>query len=312
MFQFFPWFALSRRAEAINLRCVALVLFGLFAFFIPRAQAEEFRFKLGDQQRRALVVNAAPTGPKRPFVIVLHGGRGNAEDMQRRTGFSDLARRESFGVAYAEGTAWGRNTHAWNTGHLMRGQVGSADDIGYFDTLIDNLVKRYGADPQRIYMTGGSNGAMMTFVYAVQRPEKLAAIAPVVGAMFSFEQRPRVPLPIMMINGAADEEVPVQGGMSRNRQVRAGQATPYKPLTETVDFWVNANRSQRPPQSQITGSCTTHTYNALPGGAVTISIVDSVGGHGWPGTSSRRAENTPISAFNGAEKVWSFLRTQRR
>jgi polyhydroxybutyrate depolymerase len=293
-------------------RSALLALFVLATCLVSEGRAEEIRFALGDQQRRALVVNAAPTGPKRPFVIVLHGGRGSAEEMQRRTGFSDLARRENFGVAYAEGTAWGRDSHAWNTGHLLRRQVGNADDIAYLDTLIDVLLRRYGADPQRIYMTGGSNGAMMIFVYAVRRPEKLAAIAPVVGAMFSFEERPRLPLPIMMINGAADNEVPIQGGMSQNRQVRAGQTSPFKSLAETVDFWATANRSQRPPKSQTTGTYTTHTYSALPGGAVTISIVDSVGGHGWPGTASRRAENTPISSFNGAEKIWSFLRTQRR
>jgi len=227
-------------------RSALLALFVLATCLVSEGRAEEIRFALGDQQRRALVVNAAPTGPKRPFVIVLHGGRGSAEEMQRRTGFSGLAR------------------------------------------------------------------AMMIFVYAVRRPEKLAAIAPVVGAMFSFEERPRLPLPIMMINGAADNEVPIQGGMSQNRQVRAGQTSPFKSLAETVDFWATANRSQRPPKSQTTGTYTTHTYSALPGGAVTISIVDSVGGHGWPGTASRRAENTPISSFNGAEKIWSFLRTQRR
>lgn len=294
------------------LRRAILSLLGLAALLATEAQAEELRFLVGTQERRALVVNAAPTGPKRPFVIVLHGGRGSAEEMERRTGFSNLARRENFGVAYAEGTAWGSGAHAWNTGHLLRRQVGSADDIGYFDRLIDLLLKRYGADPARIYMTGGSNGAMMVFVYAVRRPEKLAAIAPVVGAMFSFQEMPKTPLPILMINGAADEEVPLQGGMSQNRQVRAGQATPYKPLAETVAFWVAANRSQRTPITQTTGSVTTSTHNALPGGAVTISIVDSVGGHGWPGSVSRRGENTPIAAFNGADRIWSFFRTQHR
>jgi poly(3-hydroxybutyrate) depolymerase len=50
-------------------------------------------------------------------------------------------------------------------------------------------------------MNGGSNGGTMTFVYAVQRTEKLAAIAPVVGAMCTFENKPSAPLPILMIHG---------------------------------------------------------------------------------------------------------------
>jgi poly(3-hydroxybutyrate) depolymerase len=41
-------------------------------------------------------------------------------------------------------------------------------------------------------------------------------------------------------------------------------------------------------------------------------VVDSEGGHGWPGSRARRAENAPISAFSGAERVWEFFRDKRR
>ena len=67
--------------------------------------------------------------------------------------------------------------------------------------MIDLLVQGHHLDPQRNFMNGGSNGGTMTFVYAVQRTEKLAAIAPVVGAMCTFENNPSAPLPILMIHG---------------------------------------------------------------------------------------------------------------
>ena len=159
-------------------------------------------------------------------------------------------------------------------------------------------------------MTGGSNGAMMTLVYATQRAERLAAIAPVVGAMFSFETQPSRPLPIMFINGGQDNEVPSEGGFSRNPLVARNQAAPYKPLAETVQFWVTANGSLAPPDTTRTGSVTTSVYRARANGAVTISVVDDVGGHGWPGTRPRRRGNNPIQSFDGAERVWEFFRTQ--
>ena len=289
------------------------VTLGLLLTLAPSAQALELTFMVGDAERRAIVVNEAPKGKTRPVVIVLHGGSGSAEDQQRRTGFDAIARREGFTVVYAEGTAYGmRGFHAWNTGYLLRNQVSDADDIAYFDKLIDMMIRKYGGDAKRVYMTGGSNGGMMTFVYAVKRPEKLAAVAPVVGAMFSFSRKPAVPLPIMMINGGADNEVPIAGGMSKNPMVRRTQAEPFKPLSETVSFWVKANRSTAKPMTVTDGTVTTKTYAADAGGAVTISIVDSVGGHGWPGTEDRRADNTPIQSFDGAEKVWSFFKTQKR
>jgi polyhydroxybutyrate depolymerase len=270
------------------------------------------RFDLGGVQRRAVLVNEGSHENPRPVVLVLHGGGGSAEDQRRLTGFDAVAVAEGFAVVYAEGTAWAEGRHAWNTGHLLRGNVGGADDIGYFDMLIDRLVRDHHADPARVYMTGGSNGAMMTYVYGVTRPGKLAAIAPVVGAMFSFDTRPAVPLPILMINGRRDEEVPIDGGWSRNRLVRRAQGAPFRSHEDTVAFWVSVNRSRRPGIVATEGTVTTTTYPATEGGAETVSVVDAAGGHGWPGAETKRRDNVPIKAFDGAERVWAFFRTHRR
>ena len=156
--------------------------------------AQDLRFAVGSGERRAVVVNQAPAGQLRPAVLVLHGGRGSADQQRERTGFDAVAQREGFTVVYPEGTALGIGGHAWNTGYLLRKQVGEADDVAYFDTLIDLLVRQHRVDPKRVYMTGGSNGAMMTFVYAVKRTEKLAAIVPIVGAMFTFDEKPTAPI----------------------------------------------------------------------------------------------------------------------
>ena len=265
-----------------------------------------------DAKRSAIVVNPPAVGQMRPAVLVLHGGMGSAEQMRQTSGFDAVARANGFMAVYAQGTDFGDGRRAWNTGHLLRRQVRDADDLGYFDALIDTLVRDHGADPARIFMTGGSNGGMMTFVYATARAERLAAVAPVVASMFSFDRSPSTPLPILIINGAKDEEVPLEGGMSRNPLVRNAQSTPYKPLTEVIDFWVKANASTPKGDIVTAGSITTTTYAAGPGGAVTESIVDSAGGHGWPGTRSRRGGNAPIAAFKGAERVWAFFKDKSR
>lgn len=276
------------------------------------AGASEVQFSVDGMVRRAIVVNANPSASPRPAVIVLHGGAGNAAMQRSRTRFDKVASAHDFMVAYAEGSEFRPGMHAWNTGYLMRRQVQDVDDIAYFDTLIAKLISDHRADPKRIFMTGGSNGAMMTLIYAVKRPEKLAAIAPVVGAMFSFDQSPARPVPILLINGAKDDEVPIEGGMSRNPMVSRNQQAPYKPLSETVQFWVRANKSSPQPHVVAEGSLTTTTYPAQSGGAVTVSIVDADGGHGWPGTDARGGGQAPIQAFNGADRVWQFFKDQVR
>ena len=271
--------------------------------------------KVKEQERRAIVVNGSGDSSKRPAVIVLHGGMGNAVQMRATSGFDKVAKANGFLVVYAEGTDFGGGRHAWNTRFLLRRQVQDADDIAYFDTLIDTLVSEHGADPTRIYMTGGSNGGMMTYVYAVARAERLAAVAPVVASMFTFDDVPSVPLPILMINGAKDEEIPIEGGMSRNPLVRRAQEAPYKPLNEVVKFWVRVNKSESTPKIVNSGTVTTSTYSIVSGGgkaAVTEYIVDSEGAHGWPGSPSRREGVVPIASFSGAERVWLFLKDKQR
>jgi len=123
---------------------------------------------------------------------------------------------------------------------------------------------------------------------------------------------PTVPLPILMINGGQDEEVPLDGGMSRNAVVRAAQSAPFKPVRDVVDFWVKANKSEPEGVTVISGKVSTTTYAAGPGGAVTEFVLDSAGGHGWPGSPARRGNNAPIASFSGAERVWTFFKDRRR
>ena len=272
----------------------------------------ELSFRVKQQDRRAVVVNASTDNTKRPVVLALHGGQGSADVMRSNSGFDPVARTNGFMVVYPEGTDFGGNRHAWNTGFLLRRQVRDADDIAYLDTLIDKLVREHNADPARIYMTGGSNGGMMTFVYAVARAQRLAAVAPVVASMFTFDQKPAVPLPILIINGAKDEEVPIEGGMSRNPLVRGAQNAPYKPLSDVVQFWVEVNKSAQQATVQTNGTVSTTVHAATAEGATTEFVVDSVGGHGWPGSRSRRDGNAPISSFSGAERVWKFFSDKQR
>ena len=281
----------------------------------PRAAADRSRELTVDVKgtaRRAILVNAPSDGTKRPAVLVLHGGMGSADDMRGKSGFDVLARENGFMAVYPEGTEFRDGMHAWNTGHLLRRQVRDADDVAFLDALIERLVAKHGADPARILMTGGSNGGMMTYVYAVQRPERLAAAAPVVASMFSFDTVPSVPLPILIINGAKDEEVPLAGGMSGNQLVRTAQSTPFKPVRDVVEFWIKANGSSPGGTTVVDGSVTTTTFAAGPGGAVTEFVVDSVGGHGWPGARARRDGPAPIASFRGAERVWAFFKDKVR
>ena len=57
----------------------------------------------------------------------------------------------------------------------------NTNDVAFIAALIDHLIKKFNADPKRVYATGMSNGAMMSYRLGCELSGKIAAIAPVAG-----------------------------------------------------------------------------------------------------------------------------------
>src|SRR5690242_15319095 len=100
-----------------------------------------------------------------PLVMMLHGAGGSAEFAAEETGWSKLADAAGFAVVYPEGVPakvqkapkFLTNPQEWNDGSGR----GRHDDVGFLLAVLYDL--RELVDPSRIYVTGFSNGAGMTF-----------------------------------------------------------------------------------------------------------------------------------------------------
>ena len=66
---------------------------------------------------------------------------------------------------------------AFRSGRRISNNV---DDVGFFAALIGKLTAEGGADPRRVYVTGISNGGLMTHRLGCELADKITAIAPVV------------------------------------------------------------------------------------------------------------------------------------
>merc|ERR1712048_935361 len=91
------------------------------------------------------------------------------------------------------------------------------DDIGFIDALLDELEATYCIDRSRIYVTGYSNGGMMTQRLGCELNHRLAAIAPQHGQSrlgYNCEPEYDVPMPIINIWGTNDEIVPGESILS--------------------------------------------------------------------------------------------------
>jgi polyhydroxybutyrate depolymerase len=249
-------------------------------------------------------------GAHLPLVLVLHGGGGNADNAERMTGFTEKARREGFIVVYPEGTgrAAGRRL-TWNAGHCCgRAMRERVDDVGFIAALIDRLGKEYPVDAKRVYATGMSNGGMMAHRLGIALSGRLAAVAPVVAALFGDEPRPADPVSALMINGLQDRNVPAQGGPPGGRFPRAWDGTPVRPARAQAQFWADADGCADGPREDDRGAFRFSAYRCPAGKAVELYLVKE-GGHAWPGgRKGSRLGDEPGSALDATDLIWSFFK----
>ncbi|MDM4014811.1 prolyl oligopeptidase family serine peptidase [Roseiconus lacunae] len=75
--------------------------------------------------------------------------------------------------------------------------------------LLDDVVKKYNVDENRIYVTGLSMGGFGTWALAAYTPERFAAVAPICGGSEAFRAKALKGLPIWVFHGAKDSVVPL-------------------------------------------------------------------------------------------------------
>jgi len=131
-----------------------------------------------------------------PLVLFLHGSGERGDD---------LAKVKAHGPGkYA---AAGRSFPFV----LVAPQVadGMAWDSDALEALRAELVARLPIDRDRVLMTGLSMGGFGTWNYAMDYPDRLAAIAPVCGIGDSDRVERIVHLPVWAFHGALDDAVPI-------------------------------------------------------------------------------------------------------
>ena len=249
-----------------------------------------------------------------PLVVFLTGTGGTAAWADRETGWSELAAREGFALAVPEALppdpnappSFLANPPRWNDGSPPLFGSPESDDVAFLTLVIDDAVNRFGVDPRRVFVTGFSNGAGMTFRFAAERANRVAAIAPVAGHLWARDPKPSRPVPTLYTLGARDLLIPIRGGEVRlpwtNRLARR------PPVAETLEQWAVAIGCSPIPIPRAEGTVRIERYP----GPVTFDAVTVEGlGHHWPGgraTLNPRMAGPPSDAVNATEMIWEFFR----
>ena len=297
---------------------------------------QEHSLQVGGLTRWFLVQPPPDASKPAPVLLVLHGGgqsmrRVLAPEAGATRGWPDLARRENAllllpnGMNADDNDTRGDNQN-WNDlrAGITRGHA--ADDTGFLLALVAWAHQNHRTDADRVYVTGASNGGMMTFRLLMEAPEPFAAAAAFIAALPKDSSRfktPSRPTPLMIANGTLDPLMQWQGG-----QIAGGRGE-TRSVADTVQWWVQANKAgptatdpttlpDRDPQDACT--IERRMYTAQPGGAPVVAYTLRGGGHNLPSAHYPIQDSWIVRRFigpvcrdvEGPNLVWDFLSAQRR
>lgn len=257
-----------------------------------------------------------------PLVVVLHGAFSTGRQTETETGFSELADREGFLVAYPEGIGLLGLLQHWNAGHCCgKAADDQVDDVGFLAEVIRSVRGKMAVDSGRIYMAGMSNGGMLTYRFAAERPGDLAAAAVVSGAIGSVDRhgqgtwklpQPVETLPIIIFHGLADDTVPADGGVSPRKK---GDRS-YRSLGDALDYWKNANGCGTGPVVSFSGNGLVKglAWNDCRNGSAVEQVLLTGWGHQWPAPrfTGSLAVDDPLKDFDATLRIWTFFSKFRR
>jgi len=233
-----------------------------------------------------------------PLVLVLHGGGQGPESAERMSGMSAKADQENFMAVYPSGTGRLNKMPTWNSGnccgYAMENHV---DDVGFLRALIEKLERDNSADSKRVFVTGISNGGMMSYRAACELADKIAAIAPVEGAQ-NVDCGPSAPVSVLVFHGTADHLVPFEGGTTR---FQIGPVRSDNSVAAAVAFWVKQDGCSPAPHHQESSEGHVDTYSGCKAGSGVQLYAIQGGRHMWPGAA---ISGNHVAATN---LMWTFF-----
>lgn len=271
--------------RVITLLGVALVLAGC-ATWEPKPPSgfvngtSLHHIEVGGLDRSYRLYKPVGLAPSAPLVVLMHGASGSARQAERAYGWDQSADTGKFVVAYPDGL-----NRSWNVdGETCCGRSGreGVDDVAFISAAVADITKNISINAARVYATGMSNGAIMSYTLACTTTI-FSAIGPVAGIQLNPCRSPH-PASVMHIHGTADRLVPYGGGQGYS--VINGP-----PVRDVNAFWRNVDRCAAPTVT-TSGPITTSTAGCADNRSVVLVTVDA-GGHDWPSFAS--------------EKLWQFF-----
>jgi len=258
------------------LKSIGLLVMSVLVAKGAAAASATWNIKVGSMSRNAIVY--APSGTTKPAIIIqCHGMNQDAAYQQAQAKWEPIADTGKFIVVFPNG-----NNKSWD--------LSGTSDIDFMKAIIDTMVKKYGADRDRAYLSGFSMGGMFTYTAMNALADKIAAFAPCSGyPMGGMTPASSRPVPILHIHGTADDVVAYSGVEPNLAKWRTWNGCP---TTKTTI---------KPYPSTKSGSVTTRDYwgpCTKNGKTVEVVLLSNTGKGHWYSMDQ--------SSELSSEEIWNF------
>jgi polyhydroxybutyrate depolymerase len=210
-----------------------------------------------------LHVPAGLTGTQVPLVVSLHGFSSDGPSHGDQSGWRPYANSHNFIVAFPNG-----NYRSWNFS-----QYGAAD-ITFLRNVVADIAATWCVDPQRIHVSGHSNGAFMAQRVACDAADLFASAAEYAGGApdsFNYPCNPSRGIGVALFHGDWDTVVPPAMG------------------TQARDSWVARLACNPVPANVAVGEGTFTRYSGCRDGVQVTWRTYPQQNHLWP-TGARQQD----------------------
>ena len=225
-----------------------------------------------------------------PILFNFHGFGGSASQFMQEADMRSLAEADTFILVYPQGSCLDGSSH-WNPCPTGGDNKSTADDVGFFESMISEISSQYNLDMERIYAAGYSNGGMMAYGLANYKSDLIAAVASVSGTMLNCTGPTSHPMPVVHLHGTSDGVVSYNGSNDWNS------------VQSTLEYWISFNNTISIPtiDTDNTGGMTIEHYSYEQGdNAVSVEHYKYIGGdHVW--------FNETYQGQNASKLVWNFM-----
>jgi len=269
-----------------------------------------FSFVHGGRIREYLVhVPRSYRGAPTPMLMALHGGGGDADLQADDKTYKLISKSEQAGFIAVFPNGYSRFSSGilatWNAGACCGGaQKDDVDDVGFLREVIRRVERQARIDRNRAFITGMSNGALMSWRMACEASDLIRGIAPVEGTDNTASCKPARPVAAIEFHSLDDDHIPISGG----RGISALTGTSFTSVGATEAKWVQLDRAEASARRVLTvpgAHCDLHS--ARPGGApLELCLTDS-GGHSWPGGGTQHGRKQPSMAISANDLMWTFF-----